>query len=469
MASNQNNTFRKLRKKYPVFIFEDYSWEVADNILYVRYHFNVSDKYHFHPQYKIPLKHWLLDPTANMLYQNLIFHIGMVELVSYWKATCSPKIIVRPHYLSEDQRGWWKHLYFHGLGEFLYLNGIHTDEKSLVEIECDADVKTRLRDSSQVQQQGVIIPIGGGKDSLATLNILTESPLPKVAFAINPGEATLRSVESAGLGSQFFTAHRILDPILLELNNKGFLNGHTPFSALVAFVGALAAAITRMRYIALSNESSANEATIPGTMINHQYSKSYDFEFRFNSYLHRSITSQIDYFSLLRPLNELQIASIFSSRRGHLPVFRSCNAGSKTNSWCCNCSKCLFTCIMLAPFLNRNELMDIFGQDIFAKESLITELEQLCGLAKEKPFECVGTIEEVNAALSHLVHTTAEEDLPLLLRYYASKTRNIRFSSLQDQLNFWNPVHGIPSEFIGLVKKSLSQSINAKNDGQTIL
>ena len=64
---------------------------------------------------------------------------------------------------------------------------------------------------------------------------------------------------------------------MLQLNKEGFLNGHTPFSALVAFSSVIAARMAGLSYIALSNESSANESTVQGSTVNHQYSKSFKF------------------------------------------------------------------------------------------------------------------------------------------------------------------------------------------------
>jgi hypothetical protein len=45
----------------------------------------------------------------------LVFNIGMIELISYWKATCSPKIIIKPFKLSEKQINFRKKIYFYGL------------------------------------------------------------------------------------------------------------------------------------------------------------------------------------------------------------------------------------------------------------------------------------------------------------------------------------------------------------------
>ncbi len=451
--------FKKLRKKYPVFTYENYQWEInnEDNSLYIAFDFNISSKYHFRPRYHIPLKQWSLAGIEESLLNNIVFHIGLVEMISYWKATCSPTIVIKPHKINLDQRKWWRDLFLHGLGEFFYVNGLEIKDNPPFSFSIDSAAKSMPRGFLLHNTDGFLIPIGGGKDSLTSLILLQHYPINKIAFAINPGKPILDSVEIAGLGNQFFEVKRFLDPLLLELNQKGFLNGHTPFSALLAFVSVLAAIITGQSNIVLSNESSANESTIPGTQINHQYSKSYEFESSFRKYLSQFVLSDIQYFSLLRPLNELQIASLFATKPALHGVFRSCNVGSKTNIWCCNCSKCLFTFIMLAPFLKPNELISIFGEDLFEKESLIPILDQLTGFAPEKPFECIGTINEVNSALGHLVDSMGAENLPKLLRYYHQKTAGIRFSSLNDQLKYWDSQHNLQPYLEEMLRTTLME------------
>ena len=74
-----------------------------------------------------------------------------------------------------------------------------------------------------------------------------------------------------------------------------------------------------------SNESSANEPSVVGTDINHQYSKSFEFENDFRNYEKEFLKTNIEYFSLLRPLTELQIAMLFSKHKKYHDIFRSCN------------------------------------------------------------------------------------------------------------------------------------------------
>lgn len=457
MSHNSQKIFKKLRKKYPVFVYEDFSWSIQDNTLHLLYHFSLANTYNFFPKLAIPLKGWNIRSLEYRLMNSIVFNIGMVELVSYWKATCSSEILVKPYRLTTEQQDWWKKLYFQGLGEFFYLNGIEITESELFSFSFGDDARNMHGPFELTIKEGVIIPIGGGKDSLVSLSVLKHANIDKVAFAINPGRATLESVKIAGLENSFFEVKRTLDPLLLKLNQEGFLNGHTPFSALVAFVGLLAAVITGNNFIALSNESSANEPTIPGTNINHQYSKSMEFEKDFKHFIIKYISRDIQYFSLLRPLNEIQIGAIFSKNPEFYPVFKSCNVGSKTDSWCCNCPKCLFTFIMLSSFIEVPKLIGIFGENLMEKESLIPLLEQLSGLAAEKPFECIGTIEEVNSALASQAAKYQEHDMPILLRHHKELTPHIRFSGINEQLRYWNEAHNLYPLFEKLLLNSLAE------------
>ena len=246
-------------------------------------------------------------------------------------------------------------------------------------------------------EEKVLVPVGGGKDSVVTLECL-RNEMPVIPLIVNPRGATLNCVKTAGYTeNDFIVINRTLDPTMLQLNAEGYLNGHTPFSALLAFISVLVAFGSRSKYIALSNENSANESTVPGTNINHQYSKSIEFERDFRNYVAENLNDKVQYFSFLRPLSELQIASLFAQCEAYHPVFRSCNVGSKTDSWCGHCPKCLFTWIILSPFLSREKLTAIFGKDLMADASLQPILEELNGTAAVKPFECVGTVEEVRA------------------------------------------------------------------------
>ena len=106
---------------------------------------------------------------------------------------------------------------------------------------------------------------------------------------------------------------------------------------------------------------------------------------------------------------------MFARYPQYFPVFKSCNAGSKEDKWCCNCSKCLFAYIILSPFIDDDTMIGIFGEDLLEKAGLQRYFDELCGIAPNKPFECVGTVDEVNKALRMIRESRKGK---LLMRHY---------------------------------------------------
>ena len=457
MKKDNFNKFLKYRKQYRKFVFENIDIKINSVSIDLVYSFNIDNKYFFYPSVTIPQKPFFLkDVLKEEKIKNIAFNIGMVELISYWKAACPEEIIIKPFYLDEEQIKWWKNLYFKGLGEFFYLNSINTSKDDFVNITSNSyDI---LQKESFNSENSVIIPVGGGKDSAVTIELLSEFNNDNLLLILNPRNACMDTVSVAGYNNdKVITVLRTIDTVLLKLNDEGFLNGHTPFSALLAFISLLCAAITGKRNIALSNESSANESTVEDTYVNHQYSKSFEFENDFRNYYLKYITEDINYFSFLRPINELQIAKLFSKFSKYHYIFRSCNAGSKTDCWCGNCPKCLFTFIILSPFINRQKLIEIFGKDLFGDKNLLYSFNQLIGIAETKPFECVGTIDEVNIALCETIKNESGK-LPFLLEYYSKSENFIKYKNIDTAsvLNDFNNKHFLDNNFTKILKKSLN-------------
>jgi len=445
--------FTELRKNYPVFIYDSFTKTYFDRCLKLKFRFIQSDDIIFEPE--IVYKDCLLSQSDLNSIDIAVFNIGMIELISYYKACCSPSILVRCGSLNDDQMRFWKKIYFNGLGEFLYKNLIETTENDLFEIHCDN--KNNFPPSEISLNDECLIPVGGGKDSIVSLEIL--SGMNCLPLILNPKKSQTDSVLNSGYSS-FFHVERSIDRLLLELNGKGYLNGHTPFSALLAFVSALSALVKGKKNVILSNENSASVGNVffSGIEINHQYSKSFKAEKAAHDYITAYIHKDLNYFSILRPVNELKIAQMFSRYKNHFKTFRSCNAGSKTNTWCNNCPKCLFTYIILSPFLSADEMMRIFGEDLFSNIKLENTFLELTGMNGVKPFECVGTKEEVNSALAETISNYKNKDLPYLLNIFKEKNRN-QMNFYLDQfeiiLNEFNNENLLTEKFKNILIKSL--------------
>jgi hypothetical protein len=447
----------QLRKDYKFLVYEGFAISENPENLTVLYQFNLADKYYFSPSIKFKKGKYFNANLSASIIENFVFHIGLIELISYWKAACPPKIIIKPFQLDELQVKWWKNMWYNGLGEFFYLNKIEVKPDNFVEVISDSE-KVIGPVNLNMNKKQVLIPIGGGKDSIVTLELLKDH-FNCIPLIINPRKASLESIRLAGYGlNDYVEIQRTIHPQLLQLNKLGFLNGHTPFSALLAFISVFSAYLTGSNTIALSNESSANEPTNIDTGVNHQYSKSFAFEKDFRNYMKMYISPDINYFSFLRPLKEYDIARLFAGYPKYFSAFKSCNAGSKTDSWCGNCPKCLFTFIILSPFVAKDTLVELFGKDLLNDEKLLTYFDELTGLSEIKPFECVGTIDEVNYALIRTFENRSDM-LPYLLNYYISTPAYARYKDFKigrlEQTD--DKDHFLEIEFLKILKKSLNE------------
>ena len=419
---NNQEKFDFFRIQYPVFRFKSYNIVQNEFEIILKFHFSIDNLAEFNPNISIPQKQLSFKDIRNDdNFKLLAFNIGLVELISYWKSSCSPKIIIECGHLETSQIEWFKKLYYYGLGEFFYTNGINVSQEDFVDIECD-DKNILNFISTSNNLDGVLIPVGGGKDSCVTLELL-ESVKNKYCIMVNPKEVSIDCSKIAGFNdTNTILINRTIDTELIALNKRGFLNGHTPFSALLAFITYSVSYLLDIKYIALSNESSANESNIPGESVNHQYSKSYEFENDFRQYVSNYLNPEIEYFSFLRPFSELQIAGLFSKYKSYHKVFKSCNVGSKHHDWhwCNTCAKCLFVFIILSPFLEEKALVEIFGENLFENLELLETFIDLTGTSDIKPFECVGTFAEVNYAISMAIANLQKigKKLPPLLNHY---------------------------------------------------
>ncbi len=453
---NKNQKFKQFRNLFPFFSYESHSIHKENNNLHIRFKFNLSDKYYFYPKMIFPLDQLISEDQLSEIEQ-LVFHIGMVEIISYWKATCSPKLIIKPFSLSKNQIQWWKKLYFNGLGEFFFLNGVDTNQEDFMSIEANSE-RTFNKLNLDLNDD-ILLPIGGGKDSIVSIEILKEQFKKITPIQLNTNPARNATIIHSGFSlADSIVIKRTIHPELFTLNEKGFLNGHTPFSALLAFTSLLAAYLYNKKHIVLSNESSASEASIIDTNINHQYSKSIEFEDDFRSYTKKYISDEFNYFSFLRPINELQIAKLFSKYKHHHKDFKSCNAGSKDNIWCGNCPKCLFVFIILSPFLSEEELINIFGKNLYEAQSLLQSFNELIGHKEVKPFECVGSIDDVNVALQLYIKNKYQHKLMFLIEHYKSLgLKTYTDQEVESHLNEINKHHNVPEYFFEYLIKELQK------------
>jgi hypothetical protein len=231
-----------------------------------------------------------------------------------------------------------------------------------------------------------------------------------VLFAVNPKRPMIACAEAAGL--PLIGIGRTLDPGLFELNERGAFNGHIPITAINSFIAVAAAYVHGFDAVVLSNERSAEEGNtrIGNRVVNHQYSKTAEFEADLQHYLEALVPNgpRPKYFSLLRPLAELHIAHMLARTTRYDDVFTSCNRSFKLRGeapesrWCGACPKCHFVFLILATAMAPQRLEKIFGRNLLDDPGQLAGYEELTGLSGIKPWECVGELAESGAALIRL-------------------------------------------------------------------
>jgi UDP-N-acetyl-alpha-D-muramoyl-L-alanyl-L-glutamate epimerase len=347
--------------------------------------------------------------------------------VSYYKAFAPESVRCAAFPLDRATAAFFTDFYVKGLGEFAWRNGI--DLASRLHVVSEAvEPPSALRIELP---RRTCVPVGGGKDSIVTIECLKQAAEPLVLFSLGRAAPIEATIAQAGLPALHAT--RRLDPALFALNEAGALNGHVPITGILSMIVVACAIFHGFDAIAMSNEHSASAPNVAD--VNHQYSKSFAFEQAFSRLLEQHVVKGIRYFSMLRPLTEVAIARRFARHTAYLPVFRSCNTAfrqsqaDRRSDWCCDCPKCRFVFLALSPFVDRRRLVSTFGRDMLDDPAQIDGFAELCGLQRHKPFECVGEIEESATVMAHLADMPDWQD-DAVVRTLAPRLPGGDFSAL---------------------------------------
>lgn len=329
--------------------------------------------------------------------------------VSYWKAGCPDQLCFHSDRPDAWQADWLNRLYRSGLAEFAFRNQLDPDTWPLF----DGGGELNPMAGSAGLSRRSLVPMGGGKDSLVAWSRLDQAGDQPDSVQI--GGSTLIRQLGATIPGRHLEIGRQLDPGLADLNSRGAWNGHVPVTAINAAVLALTALVFDFDRVAFANERSADEASLvdeKGRQVNHQFSKSFEFELMFDQWVRRYIASDLRVFSILRRDRELAICRDFASLTQFHGLFSSCNRnfhldGPRTRRWCGECPKCHFVFLCLAPFMGSEQLVTIFGRDLLAEPDQIDGFAQLLALDGIKPFECVGEADEARASILALAQDPA--------------------------------------------------------------
>ncbi len=344
--------------------------------------------------------------TVDRLLRALHIALG----ISYYKTFIPPEIN-HAYSMDAEEATFWNTVFSNGLGEFLYKNKLSRDSLATFSAQ-EGTVNPEKEDDIQWQEKA-LLGIGGGKDSIVAGELLKELAIETTGFVLATGENRGQSQAVADtMGIALLGVERQLDQQILTLNTiKGAYNGHVPISLVFALIGSLLACSEASKYVIVANEASASipHATHEGASVNHQWSKSLEFEKLFQSYVHTYISPTLTYTSIIRPLTSVAVAKIFAGYPQYFEVFTSDNSLFKITQqershprWSDDSPKSLSSYILLAPWLSDEALEKTFGQDFLNKKELEELFLNLLGRGDTPVLDCVGTPDELRVSLSLL-------------------------------------------------------------------
>ncbi len=408
-------------KKFRTFVFESFDFD-RENLIGKFYYSFDSGAEVFEEIIDFKCNHSLTssllrsgESTDDIVLDNFLFQLHLALGISYYKLFPTENLEVKSGYLDDEQIIFWEKFYKNGLGEFFITNDIDPrglvnfkNSGGIVDIEKLTVKNNYIEHSRNFVEGKTLLLWWGGKDSIVSYSLLKNKKELDLFVFGKIDEIKRKTAEVSW--EKILLVKRQLSKNLFKMNEQGYYNGHVPITGIIAFVTFVMAYLYDYSHIVLSNEKSASENNTvwKGLNINHQYSKSLEFEQDLKKYSEKYMTQGIAYFSLLRGMYEYKIASIFAQQKEFLKAFSSCNRNFKIVSpllggdaqraegglWCCECEKCCFVFLILSPFLDEKELLSIFWENLFNKKSLEKTFRELIWLEHYKPFECVGTYEE---------------------------------------------------------------------------
>ena len=345
--------------------------------------------------------------------------LHLIAGVSYYKAAVPAQLQVEGEPIDATTAAFLEQVYLNGLGEFAYRNGLDLRGRIRFPHGEAADALAPVLGL----QAHALVAIGGGKDSLVSIEALRAEGVAQTVTWI--GGSQLIAACAAHTGLPTLNIGRQLAPQLFDFNRQGAWNGHIPVTAVNSAILAFAAVVLGMDQVVFSNERSASYGSlIPGTgEVNHQWSKGWAFESMFAGWLQSHVAADLRYYSLLRPLSELAVARQFARSQHYDAHFSSCNRNfhilgeRPTSRWCGVCPKCHFVFLALAPFMPKTRLVTIFGRNLLDDPAQVAGFDALLEYQDHKPFECVGEGRESRAAMAALAQRPEWREDALVARF----------------------------------------------------
>jgi len=339
---------------------------------------------------------------------------------SYYKSHPTTGVEL-PQPIDEFQARFFNTVYQEGLSQFAF-------ENQLTRADLAHFVATPNYHTTRplaYKGTGMLALQSGGKDSLLTAALLREQGINFTPWFIGYGNNNHPQVIDKVSDQPPQIVKRLIDHT--NLQKTAGRNGHVPITYIVMSLALIQAILNDKNTVITSIAQEGNEphGMVGDLAINHQWSKSWPAEQLFAKYVATYISPDLHIGSPLRKYSELKIAELFVKKcwQNYGDKFSSCNRANYAQGgdssklvWCGNCAKCANSYLLFCPFLPAETFTATFAsQDLFSNPQLIEIFKGLLGVdGVMKPFECVGTIDELRYAYHHRNQTGAGQyhDLP---------------------------------------------------------
>ncbi|TDB91166.1 hypothetical protein E1091_13820, partial [Micromonospora fluostatini] len=141
--------------------------------------------------------------------------LHLVAGVSYYKTAAPPRLVL-PAPLGADAVALVTAVYTKGLAEYAYRNRLPHVLELTPEVPAGEVPPARGYDTSELRP---LSAVGGGKDSIVSLEALRRGGFDPVPFSVNPNHVIVAVNEASGLTP--LAARRRIDPVLFDLNAAG--------------------------------------------------------------------------------------------------------------------------------------------------------------------------------------------------------------------------------------------------------
>lgn len=328
---------------------------------------------------------------------------------SYYKAHPTSELELSTE-IDNWQANFFNHVYQEGLSQFAFENNLTREDLAHFQpVGKKGPTIEALTLSLPYEGKGNLVLQSGGKDSLLVGKLLENASIDSTPWyaANSPAKVYPSVIDSWKIPPEITV--REID--LANLRKSGGLNGHVPVTYINESLALIQAILNHKNTVIVSIAQEGNEAhaQIGDLAVNHQWSKSWQAEQLLAEYVAKYISPDLHVGSPLRKYSELRVAELFVKNcwQDFGTEFSSCNRANYQQgqqneelTWCADCAKCANSYLLFCPFLPAEQLQTIFGgEELFEKPSLTDIYKGLLGIdGFIKPFECVGTVDELRKA-----------------------------------------------------------------------